>query len=144
MAAHSLRNEILSQRRFRQFATLLLAVAFIIGIAIVPLEYKHGNINTIGEGLWWAVVTASGVGYGDLTPVTPLGRILGVLLIATGVSLTGMIIGLIAHAMHKHQDDVYRTREFMYLDSLVQRLETLEKKIDYMVKNDLNKPHSDH
>lgn len=35
--------------------------------------------KSFGDGLWWAVVTALTVGYGDLTPVTPAGRTAGVL-----------------------------------------------------------------
>ena len=42
-----------------------------------------------GQGLWWAIVTFATVGYGDIYPITPLGKIL-----ASAISLVG--IGLIA------------------------------------------------
>lgn len=35
--------------------------------------------KTFADGLWWATVTSLTIGYGDLTPVTPLGRLVGIL-----------------------------------------------------------------
>lgn len=144
MSRHTVHGQLFAHRRFRQLVALLISCAVLIGVLIVPVERSEGNIQTFGDGLWWAFVTASGVGYGDLVPVTPLGRVLGVLLMATGVSLTGLLIGMIAHVMHKRQDDVFRAREFAYLDNLVQKVESLERKIDYMVKNDVTKSDPKH
>ncbi len=50
--------------------------------------YAQGVFNAI----WWAVVTASTIGYGDYTPVTVAGRILGIFFILVGVSLFGFFI----------------------------------------------------
>lgn len=48
------------------------------------------------DALWWSVVTATTVGYGDLAPVTPLGRGIAVALMIVGIGTIGMITGSIA------------------------------------------------
>ncbi len=53
----------------------LYAVSLIFGaVSFAVLEQK-----SLADGLWWATVTSLTIGYGDLTPVTPAGRIVGIL-----------------------------------------------------------------
>ena len=52
----------------------LYAVSLIFGaVSFAVLEQK-----SLADGLWWATVTSLTIGYGDLTPVTPAGRIVGI------------------------------------------------------------------
>jgi voltage-gated potassium channel len=51
---------------------------------------------TYGDALWWGIVTLTTVGYGDITPITQLGRIAGVFLMVTGVATLGVISGTLA------------------------------------------------
>ena len=44
---------------------------------------------TFGDSIWWAIVTITTVGYGDLYPVTPPGRFYAVLLMAGGIAIVG-------------------------------------------------------
>lgn len=92
-----------------------------------------GNIRSIEDGLWWATTTASGVGYGDLYPVTTLGRILGAILQLTAVLTFGVIIGLIGEVINKRQEDLYWSREFERFNYLEKKLEGIEKKLQYLV-----------
>lgn len=54
------------------------------------------NIKTLGDALWWAVSTVTTVGYGDLYPVTPVGRVMATVLMLTGVTLVGTITAAVA------------------------------------------------
>ena len=49
-----------------------------------------------GEGLWWALVTLTTVGYGDITPVTLAGRITGAALMLSGIAVLGFITANVA------------------------------------------------
>jgi voltage-gated potassium channel len=74
---------------FRQlrFLFLLLLVSG-VGTTWVFWIYEHGvnpNIRTIGDSLWWWFVSSTTVGYGDIAPVTAVGRLAGVITIIIGI-----------------------------------------------------------
>ncbi len=54
------------------------------------------TINSFGDALWWSFVTATTVGYGDISPVTTPGRIIAAVLMLTGIGFIGMLTGTIA------------------------------------------------
>lgn len=45
----------------------------------------NAQVNTYWDALWWAICTVSTVGYGDIVPITGLGRLIGAILIIFGV-----------------------------------------------------------
>lgn len=51
------------------------------------------------DALWWGFSTATTTGYGDITPVTVQGKILGMLLMLTGMALFGMFTALFAETV---------------------------------------------
>ena len=54
------------------------------------------HINRIGEAVWWSITTITTVGHGDLAPVSPIGRLIAVLLMNGGISLLGSITATLA------------------------------------------------
>jgi voltage-gated potassium channel len=75
-----------------------LLIFEISGIAILRAESQspEANIQTAGDALWWAYVTVATVGYGDRYPVTPDGRIVGVLVMTAGVGLFSVLTSYLA------------------------------------------------
>ncbi len=65
------------------------------------LGHPHGppdaSITGLGEAPWWAVTTRTTVGYGDLYPVTPLGRMVAASLMVVGISLVGLVTATVAN-----------------------------------------------
>lgn len=57
------------------------------------------KIHSFIDALWWGFATATTTGYGDITPVTPQGKILGILLMLTGMALFGMFTALFAETI---------------------------------------------
>lgn len=63
------------------------------GLALVEPSRVPGGLV---EGVWWALITASTVGYGDIVPATPLGRFIAVILIIAGMGLMSTLAASIA------------------------------------------------
>ena len=79
----------------------LLAAAVLVlnGAVIVYLLERHApgsNIHTLGEALWWSLVTVTTVGYGDFTPVTTWGRITACFIMGTGLLTLAVITAQVA------------------------------------------------
>jgi voltage-gated potassium channel len=56
----------------------------------------HSNIHTVGDAIWWSLVTVTTVGYGDFYPVTPQGRIIAVAIMGTGILILAVVTAQVA------------------------------------------------
>jgi voltage-gated potassium channel len=81
-------------------ATVLLLVFSSVAILHVETD-PDSNIHSAGDALWWSLSTVTTVGYGDRYPTTAEGRLLGILLMTTGVALFGVFTGFIASWFHE-------------------------------------------
>ncbi|MBZ3902430.1 potassium channel family protein [Streptomyces brasiliscabiei] len=65
--------------------------------ALAVYQQEHdapgATILTFGDAVWWTCSTLATVGYGDVTPVTPMGRTIAVFLMACGLALLGTVTG---------------------------------------------------
>lgn len=83
-----------------QVMALTLLTALILGYSGSLAVYRAerdapgASIVTFGDAVWWACVTLSTTGYGDVVPVTWRGRIVGVVIMAVGVGLIGSVVGV--------------------------------------------------
>lgn len=115
----------------------LAVLTAVIGLVITPVEKKFGQLTTFqttGDGLWWAVTTATSVGYGDYYPVTTPGRILGAILEIAGVMVFGIIIALITVELFRHEHIFYWKRTVERFDRIEKKLEELEKAQHFNLK----------
>jgi voltage-gated potassium channel len=74
------------------FTWISSAVAFTIAENVG----KDGRVNSFFDALWWSACTITTVGYGDIYPVTPAGRIVAVLTMIVGVSTLAIVTARIA------------------------------------------------
>ena len=79
---------------------LLTAVVLVLDGAIMVYFYErhapHSDIHTLGESVWFSVVTVTTVGYGDYTPVTVYGRITAILIMLIGLLTLAVVTAQVA------------------------------------------------
>lgn len=78
--------------------TMLLFVLFMASSFMYVLEHEAqpDKFSSIPHTMWWSVATLTTVGYGDVFPVTPLGKFLGAIIAITGVGLFALPAGILA------------------------------------------------
>jgi len=100
-ALRSLKRALLSKR-----AELGVTV-FVIGILLVLVstvmyyaenEAQPDRFSSVPATMWWGIVTLTTVGYGDLTPVTPLGKLMGGVMALFGIGLVALPAGILGSA----------------------------------------------
>jgi voltage-gated potassium channel len=74
-------------------STALLGFAGALAVYQQERGAPGADMRTFGDALWWTCATLSTVGYGDVAPVTPLGRLVAVGLMACGLALLGAVTG---------------------------------------------------
>ena len=97
----------------RQFAITLkvaLTILFItyisaVQITILERSSESSNIKHFGDGLWWAITTVTTVGYGDKYPITTEGRIIGAILMTTGVGIFGTFTAIVSSWFIQKNED---------------------------------------
>ena len=109
-------------------STLLVYVA---AVAMLDAERGQGSIETFQDGLWWAFVTITTVGYGDYYPVTIMGRAVAVGVMLGGIALIGVVTASLASwivdkvAEKSDEDQAATHQEVLLLTDEVRQLRRL-------------------
>jgi voltage-gated potassium channel len=103
----------------------LAAVGILIFLSAIPITYLENDVDTFMDGIWWAVVTATTVGYGDIAPVTTAGRAIAIVLMIFGIGLIGMVTGSIATHFLEKKEGRITNDTVKFLRSQLKHYETL-------------------
>jgi voltage-gated potassium channel len=82
--------------RTNNLGYVLLSLLVVVSLGGVAISIVEPEIANIGDGIWWSVVTATTVGYGDISPKTAIGRMVAVLLMAVGITAFGLLTATMA------------------------------------------------
>ncbi|KIZ39587.1 MULTISPECIES: cyclic nucleotide-gated ion channel [Rhodopseudomonas] len=95
-------------------ATLLSATA----MHIAEAQIQPDKFGTIPDAMWWAIVTLTTVGYGDVVPATGIGRMIASATIVVGLVMIALPVGIVANAF----SEVIHRRDFIVNWSMVARV----------------------
>ena len=114
----------------RRLRTILAALLFFIFLFGYLFYVSEPVVRNLGDGIWWALVTITTVGYGDITPVTTLGRVVASSLMLLGLGLIATITAIVSAKFiqnfvdHHTNDDVLEKLDEMQLE-----LDDIKKKL---------------
>ena len=116
-----------NSKRLRTILVTIIASVTIFGFVFFVTEPQ---VKSFGDGMWWALVTITTVGYGDITPMTTVGRFVASGLMFVGLGLISSVTAIISVKFiqnfvdHHTNDDVLEK-----LDEMQKDLDELKKKI---------------
>lgn len=121
------------------FILLILIVTASSGIYLVENQAQPEEFESIPKSMWWAVVTLTTVGYGDVIPITTTGKILGAIITILGVGLAALPAGILAtglaNELSQRKEELEQSFREMLLEGdldLVQnqlKIETIRKEL---------------
>lgn len=100
-----------SSRKIYIFLLFLVIFSVIVGSLMFMVEGHREGFESIPQSIYWAVVTVTTVGYGDVSPGTPLGKFLSVLLMLAGYSIIAVPTGIVTAEMRNKRQNLEKVCE---------------------------------
>ncbi len=113
------------------YATVVLLLVLVIGSFLFFLV-EHGvnpEVPNYEAAMWYAVVSMTTVGYGDIVPITGIGRIIGMLMIFTGLGYVSLVTATLAFSFI----DFFRSESRKAADRVEKRIIEYENKIEGLI-----------
>jgi len=122
------------QKHFSKFlkmnGLIYLIIISLILLVTAAIVYSIAEGASLGESFWWALVTASTVGYGDVTPTTVIGKIAAAVLMVVGIGFIGTLTSTITNYFTQDSKEANENK----LDQIITKLDDL-----YNENKDLHK-----
>lgn len=93
-----------SRHKIAVFLAAVMAIVVVMGASMYLIEGSESGFNSIPESIYWAIITLTTVGYGDITPITPLGKALASVVMILGYSIIAVPTGIITSEFTKKKD----------------------------------------
>jgi voltage-gated potassium channel len=121
------------QRKSLGAAFFILFIVLIIsssGMYIVEKDIQPDKFGSIPQSMWWSIVTLTTVGYGDVYPLTSMGKFFGSIIIILGIGTVALPSGILASAFteytRRNQKKYEDKLKFMLSDNIIDEEERKE------------------
>jgi voltage-gated potassium channel len=117
----SLLDAVYTERRALFGCLVIIVGAMLVAASlmhVIEREAQPDKFGTIPDAMWWAIVTLGTIGYGDVIPITPLGRAVTAIVILCGLIIIALPVGIIATAF---ANEIHR-RDFVVTWGMVARV----------------------
>ena len=141
-SGHTMQIALRSSRpKIIVFILSVSLVVIILGTLMYIVEDQQNGFDNIPKSIYWAVVTLTTVGYGDVVPITSLGKTVAVFIMLLGYAIIAVPTGIVSSEMSKNRNNkeqlenqeeiLEKEEEIIAKDNeILKKLEALEKKID--------------
>jgi len=91
-----------SREKIFMFIAVILTLVVIFGTVMYLIEGENNGFTSIPVSIYWAIVTMTTVGYGDISPVTGMGQFLASIVMILGYAIIAVPTGIITSEMIRH------------------------------------------
>ncbi len=116
------------------FILVILIILSASGIYLVENKAQPEHFGSIPKAMWWAVVTLTTVGYGDVTPITTAGKILGAMITILGVGLAALPAGILASGLANELNQRREMTEAQFRTHLIENDWDFEQHVEEIEK----------
>lgn len=137
------------KQEMNSFISVIFVLSVVLIIAATGIYYCEHNaqpqhFGSILESMWWAIVTLTTVGYGDVYPITPLGKLFSAIIMIVGIGLIALPAGILASGfsdqLRKNQNQYKQAIKTCLKDG---KISTSERKLLKNIQNRCNLSNED-
>ena len=143
-SGHTMQIALRSSRpKIIVFILSVSLVVIILGTLMYIIEGQQNGFDNIPKSIYWAVVTLTTVGCGDVVPITTLGKTVAVFIMLLGYAIIAVPTGIVSSELTKHNKEKKQERNQSEIiekekeilskeEEILKKLDSLEKKIDQL------------
>ena len=133
--AHTMQIALRSSRpKIIVFLLSVLILVVVLGTLMYIIEGKNSGFENIGTSIYWAVVTLTTVGYGDVVPLTGVGKLLASFIMILGYAVIAVPTGIVSAEFTKNKKERQAKEKRNTIlekeNKIIEMIENLERKID--------------
>ena len=141
-SGHTMQIALRSSRpKIIVFILSISLMVIILGTLMYIIEGQQNGFDNIPKAIYWAVVTLTTVGYGDVVPITALGKTVAVFIMMLGYAIIAVPTGIVSAEFSKNRNTKNQEKNQHHIiekeeeiiskeEEILQKLNALEKKID--------------
>jgi voltage-gated potassium channel len=121
----------LAHLKLRGAVAIIVGTAAVLSLVAATLERLiDPAFTTFGLAVWWAIMTVTTVGYGDIVPESPQGRVVASLLMLTGLGLIPILTSIVVSVLVAQRADRERQAEETEFTQLITMLRALDDRLE--------------
>jgi len=143
-SGHTMQIALRSSRpKIIVFILSISLIVIILGTLMYIIEGQQNGFDNIPKSIYWAVVTLTTVGYGDVVPLTSLGKTVAVFIMMLGYAIIAVPTGIVSAEFSKNRKEKNQEKNQHHIiekeeiiiskeEEILEKLNSLEKKIDQL------------
>ena len=110
-------------------------VVILVGTLMYIIEGPENGFNNIANSIYWAVITLTTVGYGNIVPVTAMGKVLASCIMILGYAIIAVPTGIVSSELTKNRSSKKQDKIIAKEEVILNKMKDLEEKIDKLSRD---------